>query len=278
MDLTLGGRSELQQRVITGVAGGAALLVLTLLGGRLGTAIVGVLLSAACLMELAPAFLKLPDRVEKRYVWIGCAWLVAFLSFWMPRSEYELLLVVFFGLFVYFLVTAQRHTQALTEHFQEFVGSVFALIYVGFLPLYLVLVRDGPLGAKWMCLLWLVVWGSDVGGYFGGKKWGRRKLYPTISPKKTLEGAAAGLGAAWIGALVLKLAWFSELSWGAWVFVPLLVGVSSQIGDLAESLYKRAYAQKDSGSILPGHGGVLDRFDGLLFALPVMYACVRIFG
>ena len=79
-------------------------------------------------------------------------------------------------------------------------------------------------------------------------------------------------------ALFSKAVFFREMPWGAVAVMPLVVGAVAQIGDLCESMVKRAYDKKDSGSILPGHGGFLDRFDGVVFSLPVMYACVRLFG
>ena len=93
-----------------------------------------------------------------------------------------------------------------------------------------------------------------------------------------MEGAAGGLAAALVVVFIYKLAFFRAMPWGAAFFIPLLVGAVSQVGDLCESFMKRAFDKKDSGSLLPGHGGFLDRFDGIVFSLPVMYASIRIFG
>ncbi len=126
-----------------------------------------------------------------------------------------------------------------------------------------------PAGLCWVGLVMVVCWSMDTAAYAVGKTLGRRKLCPTISPGKTVEGAAAGLLAA-----VLLTAGL-----GAWLGLPirqglilgLALGVAGQLGDLLESVLKRRAGVKDSGTILPGHGGVLDRFDSLLFSAPVAY-------
>jgi len=110
-----------------------------------------------------------------------------------------------------------------------------------------------------------------------GKKFGKNKLYPKISPKKSWEGAIAGVLGGIFVALLYGSVFELNLSYVQLVFSALLVCVLAQCGDLLESLIKRAFQVKDSGKILPGHGGVLDRFDGVLLSAPVMYLCVALF-
>lgn len=272
------GGSELRKRVITGVIGGAFLLLLITLGGRTGVAIFAAVLALGMLYEFAEITFSLSDKVEKRNVLMGTGWLVAFVNFWMPRAEYELFVLSFLGLFGYYLFTAERHKDALLPHLRELIYSVFGMLYLGFIPLYLILIRDAESGVHWILVFLFIVWAGDTGAYFAGKKYGKRKLYPLISPKKTIEGSVGGLAAGWVVTLLYKILAFRGMSWGAVFLIPLLVGVVSQAGDLCESLLKRAFDKKDSGSILPGHGGFLDRFDGVVFSLPVMYACMRVFG
>ncbi|MBI3534130.1 MAG: phosphatidate cytidylyltransferase [Deltaproteobacteria bacterium] len=109
-------------------------------------------------------------------------------------------------------------------------------------------------------------------------KYGKRRLWPKISPNKTIEGALAGLGSGIILAIFYKFIFFRDMSYFSVFFTPLLVGALAQMGDLCESFFKRAYQKKDSGEILPGHGGFLDRFDGVIFSAPLMYACIRLFS
>lgn len=272
--------SELSKRVATGVVGAIFLLVLIVFGGRVGVALLGVALSLGMLYEFVEMAFTLPDKAEKRMVLLGVTWLVAFVNFWIPRAEYELLLITFTGLFTYFLVTAERHKVSpfLTGHFQELMYAIFGLLYLSFLPLFLPLIHDSAFGMHWTIVFLLVVWAGDSGAYFAGKKYGKKKLYPLISPKKTIEGSIGGLLSGLVIILIYKLAFFRSMSWAAVVAVPVFVGVLSQIGDLCESFLKRAFDKKDSGAILPGHGGFLDRFDGVVFSLPIMYACIRIFG
>lgn len=124
----------------------------------------------------------------------------------------------------------------------------------------------------WLLHLLIVVWAGDTAAYFGGRALGRHPLHPTVSPKKTVEGAIGGLvgsvAGSLVGALALGLA-FEPLSLG---LLGLVAGFVGQVGDLAESLVKRATGFKDSGRILPGHGGMLDRIDGVIFAIPIYSA------
>ncbi len=271
--------SELKSRIKTAAIGALAILLLIIFGGRIGIFLMAAVLSIAMVREFSFWIYGLADESEKRMVLLGTTWLVAFVNIWIPRAEYELLILGFFGMFGYFLFTAKRHDgEKLERHYRELAFSLFGLIYLAFLPLYLILIRDSSGGIRWTILFLLIVWLSDTGAYFGGKKFGKTKLYPFISPKKTREGALSGLGAALLVTILYKLIIFRELSWVGVFVIPTLVGTASIVGDLCESFVKRAFDAKDSGSILPGHGGMMDRFDGVVFSLPLMYACVRIFA
>ncbi len=151
-----------------------------------------------------------------------------------------------------------------------------ALLLMGFLyvPLllgHLMLLRGLPHGIQWIFLLLVIVMSGDSGAYYVGCNFGKRKLYPAVSPNKSVEGAAGGLAGSLAGALIARATFFPELTVADSVITALLLGVLGQLGDLFESLLKRSFGVKDSGAIVPGHGGILDRLDSILFAAPAAF-------
>jgi phosphatidate cytidylyltransferase len=273
--------AELKKRVTTGVIGGAALLVLIIWGSWPGIFVLTMVLSLGMLNEYALMVYSMNDQIEKRYALLCLGWFVGLMSLIAPRAEIETLLISFMGLFTYFLFRALPHQDqemGLRDHFKELAFSIFGLIYLSLIPFYLPRIHQSANGIQWTIVFLLIVFSNDTGAYFAGKKYGKTKLYPLISPKKTKEGALGGLALGYIIAILSKATFFRDMPWVALVLAPGLVGVVSQVGDFCESFVKRAFDKKDSGSILPGHGGFLDRFDGVVFSLPVMYACVRLFS
>ncbi|MFH1681651.1 MAG: phosphatidate cytidylyltransferase [Candidatus Eisenbacteria bacterium] len=169
--------------------------------------------------------------------------------------------------------------------FANAAGASFVLLYASVLPGFIVLLRELPRtagdgsgyagGSGFVFLLFLSVWGCDTGAYTVGRLAGRHLLAPAISPKKTVEGAVGGLLFAVAGAFAAR-AWLVEgLRPGDAVLIGLLAGALAQAGDLVESLLKREAAVKDSGPLIPGHGGVLDRFDSVFLAAPFVYFYLR---
>jgi phosphatidate cytidylyltransferase len=162
-------------------------------------------------------------------------------------------------------------------------SSVFALTYTGLTLLSIPTLREEPNGPTLVVFLLLVVWSGDIVALYVGRIWGQRKLAPAISPNKTWAGAIGSLigsllvtgGLLW---LAMELAqWnfvklsFADEVWWYWLVLAVVVNAAAQVGDLAESALKRSAGVKDSGSLLPGHGGVLDRIDALLLAAPVLW-------
>lgn len=160
-------------------------------------------------------------------------------------------------------------------------ATFFGVIYVGWMMSYLIRLRslpgtvapfpfpETPHGAWLVLYVFAVTWMTDTGAYVVGSRLGRRKLAPHLSPNKTVEGAIGGLA----------LATAMSLAWGTWIHIPWwhaallgpLIGCLGQVGDLCESALKRDLGIKDFGGIMPGHGGILDRFDSLLFTAPIAY-------
>jgi phosphatidate cytidylyltransferase len=148
---------------------------------------------------------------------------------------------------------------------------IFGILYIAVMLTPLALLKRLPEGSDWIFLTLTVTWLSDTGAYFTGRALGRRKLYPAISPGKSVEGAIGGLGASLASAVVAKLWYMPQLSWVDAVLIALVGGALGQAGDLVESMIKRGYGVKDSGWVIPGHGGLLDRIDALLFSTPYIY-------
>lgn len=144
-----------------------------------------------------------------------------------------------------------------------------AVLYPGLGFAHLLLLRQAPEGLRWTLFLLVAVWSADIAAYFAGLAWGRHRLAPRVSPGKSWEGAVAGLlvGAVVGGASGPLLG----LGWPRGALLGCALAVAGLTGDLAESALKRAAGRKDSGRLVPGHGGVLDRFDSVLFAAPVLY-------
>ncbi|AOY58039.1 MULTISPECIES: phosphatidate cytidylyltransferase [Desulfococcus] len=155
------------------------------------------------------------------------------------------------------------------------VKSSQGMIYIPLMLAFAVWIRDGVDGMRWVFFILAVVFAGDIGAFYAGTYWGRHKLCPSVSPGKTIEGAVGGLTGNLIVGTIVKLMLFPRLPWAGSLVLFLVLGVVGQIGDLYESEFKRTAGVKDSGSLLPGHGGLLDRIDALLFALPVAYFFIK---
>jgi phosphatidate cytidylyltransferase len=191
-----------------------------------------------------------------------------------------------------FLTLAMRRSN-LASGYPAAAASVFAFAYIAIPMALLVEIREQPAGAIWTIYTLLAVWAGDIFAYFVGKSLGRHRMSPEISPKKTWEGAVASImasvivGTLWmqhapgISAALLRIGlierrdgMFGLEQPQLWPIILLsaVVNIAAQLGDLVESLIKRGAGAKDSGTILPGHGGMLDRIDAMLFAVPVVWA------
>jgi phosphatidate cytidylyltransferase len=233
----------------------------------------GVMFVASLLAMYELFAMTLEDRTDRiAGLVLGAACSAAF--YWLEPGHAPVLVAflgAFFGPAVYYLFRPGDMATAA----QRIAFTVLGIVYGGLLFAFLALVkRDmGPRGGDFIVLILCTAWLSDTGGYFAGKYLGKKKLYPAVSPNKTWVGSIGGVLTAIAGGFVLER-WRPQLHDLTWYDVVLLTGVGSvfgQIGDLAESLLKRSRGVKDSGAILPGHGGLLDRVDAVLFVAPFFY-------
>ncbi len=176
------------------------------------------------------------------------------------------------SLFVSLLVLGVRSVlsnKELKARFEELQLCSFGVFYISLTLSHFVLLRELDDWKPWIFFILIVTYVGDVAAYFSGTKWGSRSLSPLLSPKKTVEGALGGLFATVLAGCACRLVFFPSLTGLQAVWVSALLSVSGQLGDLLESLIKRSCGTKDSGRVLPGHGGILDRIDSILLAGPV---------
>jgi phosphatidate cytidylyltransferase len=285
---------NLKLRVLTALAGVPVILALLTMMGIGGVAFLAWVVSMGMLFEYCRMCFHLEDARQKTFLALAVNTFIHAFNYVIPTGlGLSFITVVptllFFMVFLFmvprlfhyrgkeFLETEQG-VAVLRSHVQELMALCFGLVYCVVFPILMVGIREFVDGHHWLILTLIIIWASDSFAYFVGLRFGKHRLYETISPKKSWEGALGGaLGAV---ALSLVYARFFLPRESAFFLIPVALVLSAVgiIGDLAESLLKRAFQMKDSGSILPGHGGFLDRFDGVVFALPVMYGILRFFG
>lgn len=257
----------IKQRIITGAVGLPILILFIAFSGPL---LFGLLVSTVTVLGLIEFFaMSLPsERQIEKFSGIACgAALVLALTYVSAASFAGLLVFCFFLLSLYALFRFQD-LDTVTGH----LGLVFlGLLYLPLLLGHMALLRQMPQGTEWIFLVLLIVMSGDTAAYFTGVNFGRTKLYPAISPNKSVEGSLGGLAGSVLGAFAAKLWFFEALSVGDCLLLGVALGALGQLGDLFESMLKRCFGVKDSGTLIPGHGGILDRLDSLIFAFPAAY-------
>jgi phosphatidate cytidylyltransferase len=262
---------NLAARVATALVAAPIIIFLVFWEHDWGVWILITLGSAAAMWEFFG--MTLADNVERAFhlvLGLGlCAWL-----YWMPGVSTAVAMpiaVIVPGIFLLFrfgdMATVGR----------RWAGASLGILYAGICFMYLAMLkRDfGEHGGDWIMLVLMTAWFGDTGGYFAGRAFGKAKLYPAVSPGKTRAGALGGLAASFLASVVANLWYFPELGWRNGAIITLVGGALGQTGDLVESLLKRSTGVKDSGNLLPGHGGMLDRVDAVLFIAPWVYAYAR---
>ncbi len=260
----------MKQRIITAIIGVPILLFLMYLGGTPFALFIGALATVG-LHELY-TMAKGKHKVLYVPVLLG-VWAMLLCSY-LGVSNWPTLgiLVTFCCVFGYAVF-----------HFPEFgvediAVNFLGLIYIGWTMAHLILLERMPVAAGGQVLVlfaFVAMWANDSGAYFIGSKFGKRRPWGNISPKKSVEGTVGGIIITCIALFLMNL-YFDLLPVAAPIFIGAAVAIIGLIGDLLESMLKRYYGVKDSGKLLPGHGGILDRFDSVMLAAPMMYYCIML--
>jgi len=225
--------------------------------------------------------MTMPTRpVSERAVAVALGLVLAASIYWLPATLHAPVLagVTIAGFLYYLFFYGEMESVAV-----RVAAMLFGSLYCGLLT-FVALLKLSPSSTQgaWVLVVLTCTWFSDTGAYFAGRfigKYWPRKLYEAVSPKKTLIGGIGGMAGSF-GALALAKAWYlPELSWIDCVLVSVPANLLGQMGDLCESMLKRAVGVKDSGALLPGHGGMLDRVDALLFSAPYIWVYTQyVFG
>ncbi len=269
-------RSPLFQRIVSAVIGLPILLIPVWIGGWVYILLVLVAVLWASL-ELVVMARRAGHAPSPWIVIVGAIGLT--LAPLWPGTGPQSLTMVVLTLIVFSSLAWLIHRASVASlTLTDFLLSLGGPLYLGWLFSYLIWLHLLPNGRSWIALVLLATFAADTAAYGVGRRWGRRKLAPAISPNKTAEGALAGfvtgLLVAWALAslLPLPLTWWQAFALGA------MLSLAGQLGDLAESALKRNFQAKDAGSLIPGHGGILDRADSLLPAGVVVYYAVQLIG
>lgn len=245
--------------------------------------IISVLALAAGLFEFYSLTKKLELKADAAIGYLGAAGLTVSFIFDAPAKAPDLLLLVMALFLILTLITQTFRFQKDFSKMLTGIGvTVLGVFYVAFLGGFLIATRVGfenipGLSTKLLLFFFIVIFGSDAGAYFAGRALGKHKLAPTISPGKTVEGLIGGLVAAAGFAALCSLTFFPELPYKFAIPLAAVMAAVGVLGDLAESAIKRGSKTKDAATILPGHGGLLDRLDSLLFNAPILYYFARFF-
>lgn len=268
----------LKERIITSVWFVSLLVIVVWFGGELGFTILMVIFGILAALEFyrMVAISKAPPLTYFGLVWTALLilsrnseLLPALESYLKPVPVTPFLLTAAVVPPLLWLLSRRQKEGAFTS----WAWTIAGILYVGWLLSYLVALRGLDAGRNWVFFALFVTWVSDTTAFFIGRRFGRHKMAPNISPGKTWEGATGGI----LGAIIMSILFFTPtpfhlplIYWQA-ILLSILVSIFGQVGDLVESLLKRSMGVKDSGKLMPGHGGILDRMDSVVFAGMVVY-------
>jgi len=263
----------MQQRVISSIIG-IMLLIIVLASGKTFINIGIALIAFAALLELYSAV------GLAKYLPLQTLGLAASFAFtYANSSDSNLLMPVLYVyiILLFLLYMMKSNSLKLSDISKMFFITVYVCFFIG----HIVFIRKMPYGQYLICIVFLSAFLTDTFAFLAGKFLGKHKLCPEISPKKTIEGAIGGVIGSAIGVLlygvILQFVFHFQVNYILLAFLGVFSSVMAQFGDLAASVIKRQYSVKDYGHIMPGHGGVMDRFDSVIFTAPFIYFFVSTF-
>lgn len=257
----------MKQRIITGVVAAALFLPIVFYGG-LPFVILTYFLATVGVYELLKmkklSIFSVHGLLTVLFLWVilyPAQYSDLINTFNYTKTELGIAFILL--LLAYTVITKNRFT------FEDVGFSILSAIYVGIGFYFFMEARDA--GIVYIFYSLFMIWATDSGAYFIGKATGKTKLWPEISPNKTVEGSIGGVVCALIVAVLFALFTDMNATILSLMAITVVLSIFGQIGDLVQSAFKRHFGVKDSGNILPGHGGILDRFDSLLFVLPLLH-------
>lgn len=261
------------QRILSAVVGIILLGYIINIGGWLFFLTISFL-NIYAIYELQNAFKKINIHIAFVYLSVFTVMLlfsakyISILNFMIiPLSLFLLLIFIFF----YSIINSKQN------HITDIVFSMFSYVYTSTLFMYFILMRNLFNGIYFIWWVFITTWACDTGAFFTGIFFGKNKLAPNISPHKTIEGSVGGILFSIAASIIYTRLILPEIVFFDSLAVGFLIGVFSQIGDLSASLIKRYCNIKDFSKIIPGHGGILDRFDSTLFSFPAAYYYIILF-
>jgi phosphatidate cytidylyltransferase len=266
------------------------LLLVLLKGGRIGLVLVILVVNGLAQWEFSGMFFPGDPKTQRlKFIFLGSLLLLSFCTAsppgsicypggFIPCNPSTVLFILVWCIFVFllFYLISYGHIEQLIQHLAL---NILGLLYLPFLLGHFIWLRYLPQGELWILWLLLVIFAGDTGAFYVGRALGKTKMYPQVSPGKTWAGTAGGVSSSLVAGLVAgKWLALTASLWGLGLLA-LILALMGILGDLFESMLKRQAQVKDAGELLPGHGGMLDRLDSLLFAAPVVvYARLFLFG
>ncbi len=259
-----------------------ALPLVVLLIYKGGSILFAIFICMVCILALVEYFriafnirdraIQLKAQSSKPFSFQLSAFIIGPMIIWAAyRNSFDIILGLIILNFILCGLISLRYFKTNPLVVEMVARNTLGIIYIPLFLSCLVLIRNDTYGIVWIFFLLTLVLAGDTGAFYVGRVFGQHKLCPAVSPGKTIEGAIGGLAATLGAGLIFMNCFLKSLPLGPSILFFLSIGVVGQVGDLFESELKRYADVKDSGSILPGHGGILDRIDALLFAAPVAF-------